>query len=101
MRWKDYKNWFKGAINGIIISLIISIGLIYDVPILTKIASLGLYSCYFLTQCSVNNICEPCLIIALMLNMIYGFLAGAFIGYSIEYFIEKKNIKNKKVRRKK
>lgn len=94
MFWKKYDTWFKGALIGLVISFIISIGLSANIPILGSLASPGLHSCYFLTQCTSQGMCSACIVIGLMLNLFFGFIIGAVIGAILDKnCCKKRNIK--------
>lgn len=93
MSWKDYDTWFKGAIDGLIVALIISIGIGGNIPVLSLLASLGPLTCNLLTQC-FGNICQSCLVVGFMINLFYGFIIGAIIGWAFGK-IRKKEGKNK------
>jgi len=98
MIWKKWANWYKGAIIGLVIALIISVGIGTDIKILNKLASPGILSCQLLTECSN---CIACNIIGLMFNLIYGFVIGAAVGYIInKLFVKEDEVKKSKRRRK-
>lgn len=98
MIWKKWENWFKGAIIGLVIALIISIGIGTNIKILNNLASPGVSSCQLLTSCSN---CVSCNIIGLMFNLIYGFIIGAIIGWIIgKVFISEDKIIQTKKRKK-
>lgn len=87
---KKWQTWFKGAVIGLVIALIISIGIGTDIRMLNQLASPGILSCQLLTECSN---CIACDIIGMMLNSIYGFLIGALIGLIIDKIRPKKSKK--------
>ncbi|MBR9704164.1 hypothetical protein GOV12_02040 [Candidatus Pacearchaeota archaeon] len=93
MSWKNYDSWFKGAINGLIVALLISIGIGGKIPILWILASPGPLTCNLLTQC-IGNICQACLVVGFMINLFYGFIIGAIIGWALGK-VRKKERKNK------
>ena len=97
MIWKKWAIWYRGAIIGLIIGCIASIGLFKEIEIWKTIASPGLLSCNFLTECSQCTGCTP---IGLIFNLIYGFIIGALIGWIIQKNIERKKT-NKQIKRRK
>lgn len=100
MIWKKWAIWYKGAIVGLIIAFIVSIGLTSNNDIWNALASPGLITCRVMAQC--GNFCEPCNVVGLMINLVYGFLIGALVGWLIEkYFIKDKKNNIKKIKRRK
>jgi len=97
MFWKKWVMWYKGAVIGLIIGFIVSIGLAKESGIWNILASPGLITCRTITQCPQ---CIQCTVIALVFNLIYGFVIGAFIGWLIDKS-NKKEVKEKSKRRKK
>lgn len=95
--WKKWAIWFKGAIIGLVVALIISGGIGSEFGIWSKLASPGVISCQLLTECPD---CIGCNIVGLVFNLIYGFLIGAMIGWLIDKFFIKEN-KIKKLKRRK
>ncbi len=93
MIWKKWANWFKCAIIGLVIALVISIGIGTDIEILNKLASPGVLSCVLLTECPN---CIACNIIGLIFNLIYGFIIGAAAGWMFNKFFIKENKRKKK-----
>jgi hypothetical protein len=99
MRWKEFDIWFKGAIFGLIIAMIVSIGIGQNIPILSFLSLPGVDSCYLLTHCT-GNICTGCLVIGFMINLFYGYVIGAIIGGIIQYNTNKTKTR-KKIKRNK
>lgn len=95
MRWKDYETWFKGAIIGLLIALLISLGIGGNIPVLSLLSIPGVYSCHVLTQCT-GDVCNSCLVVGFMLNLFYGFVIGAIIGSLVQICYNKKNKRRKK-----
>jgi hypothetical protein len=100
MIWKKWVIWYRGAIIGLIVGLIVSIGLTMKNGLLNTISSPGLLSCKALTQCS-GELCMGCLVVGLIFNLIYGFVIGAIIGFIIQKLsfkekVHKKISKNKR-----
>ncbi len=105
MFWKKWANWFKGAIIGLVIGLFVSLGIVYNNAILTRLASPGYITCQILTECNDNlGYCVACNIVGLIFNLIYGFVIGAIIGWLIDKILNKnsnsKVIKTKRGRKK-
>ncbi len=98
MVWKKWGTWFKGAIVGLIISLIISIGIVSNKLILNKLAMPGLETCRLLTQCPN---CIGCNVVGLMFNLFYGFIIGALVGYIITKMKKGNNKDKLRIREKK
>ncbi len=94
--WKKWANWFKGAIIGLIVGLFVSLGIVYNNIILTKLASPGFITCQMLTECNDQlGYCVACNIVGLIFNLIYGFVIGALIGWLIGKGLNKES--NKKL----
>jgi cell division protein FtsX len=92
--WKKWAIWFRGAVIGLIVALIISAGLGTDTILLNNLASPGVISCQLLTECSN---CIACYIVGLIFNLIYGFLIGGMIGWLInKFFIRENKVKRKR-----
>jgi fructose-specific phosphotransferase system IIC component len=91
MFWKKWAIWYKGAIIGFIVGLILSIGLLKDMVIWSSIARPGLITCNILSQCSQ---CIQCKVIGFIFNLIYGFVIGAFVGWLIGKSRKVKSVKN-------
>jgi Na+/proline symporter len=94
MVWKKWAIWYRGAIIGLIVGLIVSIGITKENGLLSSLASPGLLSCRVLTQC-YGSLCTPCLIVGLLLNLIYGFVIGAIIGLIIQKITKKEKVEKK------
>lgn len=81
MIWKKWANWYKGAMIGLIVGFIVSIGITKDSGVWSSLSSPGLISCKILTQCPS---CIGCKVIGLIFNLIYGFIIGALFGWLID-----------------
>lgn len=91
--WKKWATWFKGAIIGLVIALILNI-ILFNNNI-----NIGVLSCNYLTSCS-GSVCEGCYYVGIMLNLTYGFIIGAFIGWLMDKIKNKKPGKEIKKKRK-
>ncbi len=96
MIWKKRANWFKGAIVGLVVGLFVSLGLVYNNEIISRIASPGYITCQALTNCNYQlGYCAACNIVGLIFNLIYGFVIGALFGWLIDKILNKES--NKKI----